>query len=353
MTRWQVLAAVFVFGSLTQVAKVSAQEMTFKYVSSGGNCNGCEWIAAEGEITLKSYTSFLEVAKNLGFRPSVHISSPGGSLIGGLLLGEAIRSVGAETYIARSVPYEGDPQHFQEAPGECMSACAFAFLGGTRRSIASGSEYGVHQFYDKNAIANPDLKVFSALDVSNNQLISGLVLEYVTRMGADAAVVALASKTPPSDMRVLSAEESRDLKIIWDPEAFLPWKIEPYKRGVVAFAKSMDQNTTITAFCDKMGSPKILISSFGSAAQYGDVINASDGFDLMGTVIPKEAISHRSAEGTQFITFSAPKGFKPKADGEYMRIGNFFQAPRYAHVSFDADVEGFFPAYDVAMRNCL
>jgi len=50
------------------------------------------------------------------------------------------------------------------------------------------------QFYDASTLVHPTEKVFTAIDVSNDQLITGLILEYTVRMGVDARVIALATR---------------------------------------------------------------------------------------------------------------------------------------------------------------
>lgn len=71
--------------------------MIFRQGFNGGNCNGCEWIIAEGTIqpdTPQVFARFIAQKKRNG---AVRFNSPGGNLLAGLKLGEMIRSAGLFT----------------------------------------------------------------------------------------------------------------------------------------------------------------------------------------------------------------------------------------------------------------
>lgn len=75
-------------------------------------------------ITLE-YKQRYRIVRNL---VTVSLDSPGGSLLGGLRLGYAMRQIGVHTNI--------------DAKQSCMSACALAFLGGQERTVEG--KFGVH-----------------------------------------------------------------------------------------------------------------------------------------------------------------------------------------------------------------
>ena len=59
-------------------------------VSNGGNCNGCEWIAVEGNIPDEAGDYFTAWVNKMGYtdvRMTVSLDSGGGSLLGGIRLG--------------------------------------------------------------------------------------------------------------------------------------------------------------------------------------------------------------------------------------------------------------------------
>jgi len=190
-----VIAAI---GALWTVA-VSAKEMDFR-IAEDGSTVPQSWIVADGEITRDTPDHFRKFVQKEGIdsaKIEVYLNSPGGNLIGGLKLGETIREFGFNTRVARSVPNIG--QFEMDAPGECYSACAFTFLGGKSR-IAPDRSVGVHQHYTDEALSDPDAKRYTASDLSFEQIIAGVLADYVVRMGVDARFLTLASLTRPKDI---------------------------------------------------------------------------------------------------------------------------------------------------------
>lgn len=135
-------------------------------------------------------------------------------MLAALKLGRMIRSGGYDTSL-------GD---------FCASACAYAIMGGVRRYTvpkdfgpdmdydnrnvgATGTKLGIHQFYQTGALNEPQKKAFSGLDMSEQQALMGILLEYALRMGIDTRLVSLASSIPPqAPLRWLTPEEM----LTWD-----------------------------------------------------------------------------------------------------------------------------------------
>jgi hypothetical protein len=79
-----------------------------------------------GGITESTPAKFLEFSRG-NLTANVYLHSPGGSLIGGVRLGELFRKLGMGTAIGRTVKQSsGDFSEIK--PGKCLSACAFAFM---------------------------------------------------------------------------------------------------------------------------------------------------------------------------------------------------------------------------------
>src|ERR1700736_6446981 len=78
-------------GKLPMGVPQPSDTMTFTLAGNGGNCNGCEWIAAEGPITQRTPPDFEAFLKLFGTdvdgRETVRLSSNGGNLVAGLELG--------------------------------------------------------------------------------------------------------------------------------------------------------------------------------------------------------------------------------------------------------------------------
>ena len=62
----------------------------------------------------------------------VYLNSPGGNLVAGMRLGRLFRKLGFSTHVERwdgkALTNEAWIQRTKEAPGECYSACVFAFV---------------------------------------------------------------------------------------------------------------------------------------------------------------------------------------------------------------------------------
>lgn len=209
-------------------------EMTFKLYSNGGNCDGCEWIAAEGEITADTPEVFQKyIEENWGKQPPrfiISFHSGGGSLYGGLNLGLLIRSYGFTTSIGKTIPDEYG-WHDTET-GMCASACAFSFLGGVAR-WTHGGKYGVHQFHEAISLINPTKKIYNSRDLSSHQVTVGHLLEYVMMMGADPKLVSIMTKALPEEMLWLSEDELKSLKVDTGFFDSSPWIIEPFQGGII------------------------------------------------------------------------------------------------------------------------
>jgi hypothetical protein len=205
-----------------------ADRMTFKVKGVGGNVEGAYWIAAEGDIVEDSADDFEKYLKEYGDTSAseVRLHSHGGSLIGGIKLGELIRKRKFSTTVGRTVSDDVSNKHYgDKADGVCVSACAIAFIGGVER-YANEKVLGIHQFYQEASLKNPSEKVFDALDMSGQQMISAILIDYAFRMGVDPRFIAMASATPPNSMYYLSKEELELLKVNWRPNDFEPWSIE-------------------------------------------------------------------------------------------------------------------------------
>jgi hypothetical protein len=276
-----------------------ADAMTFRGEGNGGNCSGCEWIVADGEITAETPKQFVKFLADKNYNVTIYLNSPGGDLMAGIKLGELIREKGFSTGVGTSVPEPINPMFRRIAGGKCVSACAYAFLGGVSRDGNSGV-IGVHQFYNEATIKDPSGKLFDAIDLSRNQLISALVIDYVFRMGVDPRVVSIASATLPGDIRYFSKTELDEFMVNWSPDSFEPWSIEPSGLGIVAYSKTRDKKETVTFFCRRDKIPRILITApiFRDASKLQEAINAlEDGPQALGMKLPKEAASVRMVNG--------------------------------------------------------
>src|SRR5919109_3592366 len=110
----------------------------------------------------------------------VAFSSDGGSLVGGLRIGEAIRRMGFSTIVP-------DGRH-------CAAACALAWLGGIERFIGTGARIGFH------AAHNP------ASDREGG-LGNALVVPYLTKIGLPYEAVVYITQPAPNEMTWLNMSD--------------------------------------------------------------------------------------------------------------------------------------------------
>jgi hypothetical protein len=143
------------------------------------------------------------------------------------------------------------------------------------------------------------------LDLSANQLISAIVIDFVSRMGVDPRVLSVASATLPQQMHFFSDAELTPFKVNWDAQAFKPWQIEPYHDGVIAFSKTQDETETATVFCRRYRTSRLLITApmLKDGSHLREAVDALEELDAMGLKIPKESIQIPTVNGVSALEF--------------------------------------------------
>ncbi|WP_424631214.1 hypothetical protein [Bradyrhizobium sp. SYSU BS000235] len=161
-------------------------------------------LAVKGEIGAASASVFrteLDEAK-LVAGDTVILSSPGGRVDQALIMGEIIRSRGLRTLVG-SVSSDG-----RLKPAYCASACVLTYAGGTARALVPGSRLGVHQFTAE--VSKEDARNWDG--VAYAQKTSGMILEYMTRMGVSPSI--LQQMSASKDIRWLSEKDAADLNLV-------------------------------------------------------------------------------------------------------------------------------------------
>lgn len=156
-----------VFFSLVLMASVNADQyykpMEFQEGWSGGNALEAQWIVAIGVIeedTPDKFQKFIEKEKPHAIKIVLH--SPGGNLVSGMKLGRQIRNLELDTFVGNSIDSpdnnhpSGGRKYNDFAPGKCLSACAYAFLGGVDRNLLNVDEDSNNwdEFYSVCSIVN-------------------------------------------------------------------------------------------------------------------------------------------------------------------------------------------------------
>ncbi len=180
------------------------------------------WVAASGGFVPDTAKAFEEFLKRhpIDGGTVIYLDSRGGSILGALRFGEALRKIGASVSIGKSLAIDagnGDrlPRH-QLVPrlGRCFSACAYAFLGGLKRTVPAGAAYGVHMFWPAEHIEGHLQKTYNFREIERAQRLSAQIAAFIQKMGGDVDLLVLASRTPPKvAMRRLTPKEIVDLKV--------------------------------------------------------------------------------------------------------------------------------------------
>ena len=201
------MKALVCFASLFFVVSAIAEPMRFEV--KNGEC--CRWIQATGEIYEDTPTVFEKFVRSSESIPKVvRLDSQGGSLRGGVLLGELFRSRDFATEVGSSnlnidVPIAGSENGYSKTPGVCASACAFTFLGGTERTLDPNSSLAFHLYSKPDAPSENDVQ----------ELVSLLHL-YLLEMEVDARLIAWMTEAGPKVMRRIRPDEARDLRVTTD-----------------------------------------------------------------------------------------------------------------------------------------
>lgn len=169
-------------------------------------------IIGVGQIDQQSPDQFKAIAKELPQGSWLVLTSPGGSVVSAMRLGQQIREAGFNTTIG-STDY---------SPPNCFSACAYAFAGGVSRHIPVGSKYGIHQFRGMD----------KALSEDEAQKMSATLSAYLDVMGVDRHLLDYAQVTTSDKMSVLTVAQAKLLKVDNTGQSPYPrWRLEATANG--------------------------------------------------------------------------------------------------------------------------
>ena len=371
------LAATLLSGPAV-AASPSNAPMRFEIKYNGGNCSQCTWIHAEGVIDRDTPKRFEEfVAKyrrsTSDSAKTVVLHSPGGNLLGGMRLGEAIRRQGLDTRLADDGPKIPGKDAYADLKSECYSACAYAFLGGVNRYIDKETRLGVHQFYSLEAVKNFDGKQFSGRDLSDQQRVYALLSDYVRAMGVDVRLVEVAATVPPNaPIRFVTEAEAAAWRIDTTSPPPSRWEMKPYTGGVVATIRQLQgggyqgYEALLHVSC-RSGRPGVLDFTFvrqvpGHAEAYARRANleAEPVTEVKAddTLVARAPFGGVAALDANLVSFSfavGPETLKPLRTATTLSVG----VPVSRGLEVSGRVGGYFPAADAAdmfavvQKNCL
>ena len=181
----------------------------------GTNCR--EWISAVGYITADTPREFEAFAKDPDPRGAVLVlDSDGGSVLGTLALGRAIRNLGMITTIGKTTPLSpaADRRARLSPDGNCESMCAFLLLAGARRYVPPEAHVLVHQIWLGKKRKQALESNYSAEELNVVQRDIGRLAQYTIEMGGGGELLETALRIPPWEpLYRLSPDELQRMKL--------------------------------------------------------------------------------------------------------------------------------------------
>ncbi len=186
------------------------------------------WVSAIGVVTEESVRDFEAFAKSRDLHgATIVLDSEGGSVLGALALGRAIRRIGMTTTVGKTVALpgtgDGTPRATLSPAANCESMCAFVLLAGTRRYVPPEARVLVHQIWLGNKAKRALESSYSAQELGIVQRDIGSLARYTVEMGGAIELLETALGVPPWEpMHVLSADELRRMQLTIVDNLFAP-----------------------------------------------------------------------------------------------------------------------------------
>jgi len=179
-------------------------------------------ILASGMITSdtsRQFQAFVRDSAMQGVQGAIVVlQSDGGSVLGALDLGRAIRRFGFATTVGRVAERRaktGAKYGELISRADCQSMCTFVLLGGVQREVPLDARVLVHQIWLGDRRDDAVAANYSAEDLVVVQRDIGSIMQYTVEMGGDVELVALSLKVPPWEpMRALSRDEMRRTHLV-------------------------------------------------------------------------------------------------------------------------------------------
>ncbi|MEW6640038.1 MAG: hypothetical protein AB1586_06000 [Pseudomonadota bacterium] len=286
------------------------------------------------------------------------LNSNGGDVDGALKLGALIRGAHIDVSVGRSNVNFDDPSknfpHEEFRDAKCNAACVFAFLGGEGRSAKVG-ELGVQPFAATGTAAKPADKLPASDEASSLQRFAA-VLDYTIRMGVDARLVSLAASA--ADVRALTDAELAELRVVWDQDKMSGWRLEPYGKGAIAFAKSADERTTVTLYCDAASKRFALVTrEDGTPADQAKQLFATlTGVSAFGKDVKMDGVSLQLKPKGYAVRIALPADIdwrRQTTQTLSINVVEFAPTASYGFLQVSVAAPSLVSTTSVAFRNCI
>jgi len=151
--------------------------------------NGSTLVAIEGELDLADIDTFRAKTEPLpAGRATVEFGSKGGSLLAGIRIGALIRAKKFTTVVPDGA--------------QCASACALAWLGGTRRFVGEYASVGFHTAY-----------IMKTGGMSESGPGNAILGAYLNQLGLSERAILYITHAAPTSMQWMSMEQAAEYGI--------------------------------------------------------------------------------------------------------------------------------------------
>ena len=151
--------------------------------------NGSALVVIEGELDLADIDTFRTKTEPLpAGRATVEFASKGGSLLSGIRIGALIRAKKFTTVVPDGA--------------QCASACALAWLGGTRRFVGEYASVGFHTAY-----------IMKTGGMSESGPGNAILGAYLNQLGLSERAILYITHAAPTSMQWMSMEQATEYGI--------------------------------------------------------------------------------------------------------------------------------------------
>lgn len=233
----------------------------------------------------------------------VLLNSQGGNVDAALRMGRMLREAAIWTEVGRAeIKWDAIERKVDDIhpDSDCLSACAYLFLGGIVRSVYGDGRLGFHQV---SLPGDQDLPGEAGL--RSGQIVSALLVSYIIEMGVDARLLAKANQAAGADMYFPSDEDLVAFDLTTQNE-FGPFYLKPYKNGIIAASDfgnvtyAFSRVKQITAFCED-DSPYFLLLTQGASALHASLEQAEPTVGIDGETFPASSLEIWSNTDSDFL----------------------------------------------------
>ncbi|MCU0975129.1 MAG: hypothetical protein MUC71_02315 [Steroidobacteraceae bacterium] len=294
------IATVLVAGAEADRRTETPQEPVVRFVplppGQSGFAGALPEIYVEGAIGDSTFTQLRQLVDEQGLTAArVRFDSRGGDLLAAIEIGYYLRE---KEFVTEVAAFGGAWGRF--VPGQCLSACAVAYLGGKYRYLDPGARFAVHRFSTERAPGEDSPREVEA----ETQALAALLVGYIRHAGVDVEFFDRMSARPHADLDYLGMADLRRMGVVNDGRMPPSWDLEILEDEVVLAGRQerLANGAAVTLRC---GEPvEIHVSSQHFDEDWRDTVVVSAIHWTLGDervpVDPRTSASSWSVQGGEF-----------------------------------------------------